>query len=86
VFTWALTFENFNASEAVKPQMYYYNSANRQRKTSGAMPEEGFRLHQNGNGVFAEIKFVAELEDFDMVLFRLPGKYSGEYTLTIEKV
>lgn len=61
--------------------MYYYNSVTKQRKTSGAIPEEGVYVHHLDIG-YAEIKFYAELEDFDMVVFELKGKHNGEYTLS----
>jgi len=38
VFTWAITLTNMNAT-IIKPQLFYYNSATKQRKTSGAIPE-----------------------------------------------
>lgn len=61
--------------------MYYYNSVTKQRKTSGAIPEEGVYVHHLDKG-YTEIKFYAELEDFDMVVFELKGKHNGEYTLS----
>ena len=85
VFTWGLTFSQFNGGN-IYPQMYYYNSVTKERKTSGAVPEEGLNLHHTGSGIYSEIKFMAELEDYDMVMFKLKGKYSGEYTLTSERV
>jgi len=33
-----------------------------------------------------EIKFFAEFEDFDMVIFQMQGKNKGEYTISSEKV
>ena len=44
----------------VKPQMYYYNSITKQRKSSGAVPEEGVYVHHGGQA-YIEIKFLAEL-------------------------
>jgi hypothetical protein len=32
------------------------------------------------------MKFYAELEDFDMVIFQIQGKSKGEYTISSEKV
>ena len=81
VFTWTVTYSNFQGGN-VYPQMFYFNSATKERKTSGAMPEEGLVLHHNGEGVSFEVKFFAELEDYDMVMFRLKGKNKGEYILT----
>ena len=68
------------SSTVVKPQMFYYSSITKQRKTSGAIPEEGVYVHHNGKG-YLEMKFVAELEDFDLVIFQLQGKSFGEYTI-----
>lgn len=65
----------------VKPQFYYYNSTTKQRKTSGAMPDDGLYVHHNGKG-YVEVKFIAELEDFDMVVFSLAGKRTGDYTIS----
>ncbi len=47
VFTWGLNFTKL-AQTMVRPQMYYYNSITKQRKTSGAIPEEGIYVHNSG--------------------------------------
>ena len=83
-FTWALNMRNMSTT-IVKPQFYYYNSTTKQRKPSGAIPDDGLYVHQNGKG-YVEVKFIAELEDFDMVVFSLSGKSSGEYIISSEKV
>lgn len=70
----------------VYPQMFYMNSATKERKTSGAVPEEGLYLHHTGQGVSFEVKFLAQLNDYDTVLFCLKGKNKGSYTLTSERV
>jgi len=44
----------------IKPQFFYFSSITKQRKTSGAVPEDGIYVHNNGRG-YVEIKFVAEL-------------------------
>jgi len=85
VFTWGLNIRKSN-NTTIKPQMLYYNSLTKQRKTSGAVPEEGLYLHTNGEASYIEMKFYAELEDFDMVIFKLSGKNVGEYTLAVERV
>jgi hypothetical protein len=47
VFTWGLNFTKL-VHNMVRPQMYYYNSITKQRKTSGAIPEEGIYVHNSG--------------------------------------
>lgn len=42
-------------------------------------------MHNSGSG-YAEIKFLIELEDFDMVIFSYQGKAKGEYIISSEKV
>lgn len=69
----------------IKPQLFYFSSVTKQRKSTGAVPEGGIYVHNNGRG-YAEIKFLVELEDFDMVLFQLEGKHKGEYTISSERV
>lgn len=49
VFTLALTMTKMSTN-VVKVQMFYYSSITKQRKTSGAVPEEGLYVHHNGNG------------------------------------
>ena len=85
VFTWTVTYSNFQGG-VVYPQMFYFNSATKERKTSGAMPEEGLTLHHTGQGVSFEVRFFGELEDYDMVMFRLKGKSKDEYTLASKRV
>lgn len=50
--------------------MYYYNSVTKQRKSSNACPDSGVYVHHAGKS-YVEIKFLAEYDDFDMVIFQL---------------
>ena len=84
VFTWVLNLRDMS-STIIKPQMFYFSSITKQRKTSGAIPEGGIYVHNNGRG-YVEIKFLAEYEDFDMVTFHLDGKNKGDYTISSERV
>lgn len=64
--------------------MFYYNTSTKERRSSAIIPEEGVFIYNNGKG-YTEIKFLAEYEDFDMVVFKV-GKSQGSYILTGEKV
>ncbi len=64
--------------------MFYYNSTSKERRNSSAIPEEGIYVYNNGRA-FTEIKFLAEFEDFDMVVFRV-AKAQGSYIITRERV
>jgi len=59
IFTWALHLRDMKDNN-IKPQFFYFSSITKQRKTSGAVPEDGIYVHNNGRG-YVEIKFVAEL-------------------------
>lgn len=72
-------------SNLIKVQFSYYNSVTKHRKSTGAVPEEGVYVHHSGIG-YTELKFLAELEDFDMVIFTFQGKAKGDYTISSEKV
>ena len=65
--------------------MFYYNSHTKQRKTSRAVDDSGVYVHNCGKG-YVQIKFLAEMEDFDMVIFQLQGPNKGEYTISSEKM
>lgn len=39
--------------------MYYYSSITKQKKSSGAIPEDGLYINNNGS-TYMEIKFLAE--------------------------
>jgi predicted metalloprotease len=84
VYTWGLNLQGL-INTVIKPQFFYYSSITKQRKTSGCIPEEGIYVHSNGKA-YVEIKFAAEFEDFDMVIFHLTGVHKGEYTISSEKV
>lgn len=79
VFTLNLNLTSI-ASNIIKVQMYYYNSANKKLKSSNAVPDEGIYVH--GAATTVELKFFAEFEDFDMVNFKIQGKQAGSYLLT----
>lgn len=49
IFTLALNLSKLS-SNLVKVQMHYYNSITKQRRSSGAVPEEGVYVHHNGQG------------------------------------
>ena len=80
VFTWGLNLKGLSQN-LIKPQMYYYSSATKQRKSSNACPEGGIYVHHSGKS-YVEIKFLAEFEDFDMVLFQLQGANKGDFTIS----
>ena len=42
-------------------------------------------MHNSGFG-YVEVKFLVDLEDFDMVIFSHLGKGKGEFTIASEKV
>jgi hypothetical protein len=83
VFTLSLSLTAL-PSDLLKVQMFYYNSASKERRNSAAAPEEGIYVYNSGRA-FTEIKFLAEFEDFDMVVFRV-GKAQGGYIITRERV
>ena len=58
VFTWGLHLRDMN-NNVIKPQLFYYSSVTKQRKTSGAIPEGGIYVHNNGRA-YTEVKFVAD--------------------------
>jgi hypothetical protein len=72
-------------NDMLKVQMFYYNSTSKERRSSGVVPEEGVYVYSNGRA-FTEIKFLAEFEDFEMVVFRVNAKSQGTYIITGEKV
>lgn len=85
VFTLSLNLTSLN-NDLLRVQMYYYNSATKEKRSSGAIPEDGVYIYNSGRG-YTEIKFLAEYEDFDMVAFKVLGnKCQGSYVLAAEKV
>lgn len=64
--------------------MFYFYSSSKERRSSAAVPEERIYVYNSGK-IYTEIKFLAEYEDFKMVVFKI-GKSQGTYIITAGKV
>ena len=86
MYTWGLNLQKPN-STTLKGQMFYYNSATKEKKNSKAIPEDGVFLNHSNDSCYIELRFFSDQEEgFDHVIFSLKDKWRGTYLVSIEKV
>jgi hypothetical protein len=51
VFTWGLNIRK-SSNTILKPQMFYYSSITKQKKSSGAVSDDGIYLHTSGEASY----------------------------------